>query len=237
MLTWRVVGRTRRGLKFSRHGRHGRHQNGTEVHISLSPIYGIWPKASRKVQSRRLGVLSSHTFTAFARTLTSGTFFKTGNGSSPAQRVPRPSSPSSSRNIRTDHSTGANFPRVDTDWVQILQLNFTSTRTFSPSRCHLPELLLKEAAILPMQTEVFGPIISTSIRPLIAYDGWMGIWQLAACISPTHLDCSLHVRSSGFVGKRYTDDTTLFRAVGQHLIRYRIRVSGTPFLPPQGWAD
>jgi hypothetical protein len=144
----------------------------------------------------------------------------------------RPSSPSSSRIIQTGHSTGANFPRVDTDWVQILQLNLTSTRTFSPSRGHTSPLLLKMLQTSQSRQNVFGPTLSTSIQPLIAYDGWMGISQLAACIPSTYLDCSLHVRYSGFV---YTDDTTLFPAVGQHLIRYCIRVSGTPFLPPQGW--
>jgi hypothetical protein len=86
-----------------------------------------------------------------------------------------PSSPSSRRIIQTGHSTGANFPRVDTDWVQILQLNLASTRTFSPSRCHTSPPLLKMLQTSQSRQNVFGPTISTSIRPLIAYDRWLGI--------------------------------------------------------------
>lgn len=58
---------------------------------------------------------------------------------------------------------------------QILQLNFTQPRTFSPSRCHLPDLLLTRLQTSQSRQNVSGPNISTSIRPLIAYDGWTGI--------------------------------------------------------------
>jgi hypothetical protein len=104
----------------------------------------------------------------------------------------RPSSPSSRRIVQTGHSTGANFPRVDTDWVQIHQLNLTSTRTFSPFRCHTSPLLLKMLQTSQSRQNVFGPTISTSIHPLIAYDGWMGISQLASRrLTRLHLACSI----------------------------------------------
>ena len=75
---------------------------------------------------------------------------------------------------------------------------------------HLPAAV-EDAANLPKQTERFwaGYIHQyPSTNCLRRVDG-----HLAACsVHPVDLlDCSLHVRYSGFV---YTDDTTLFRAVG-----------------------
>ena len=104
-LTWRVVGRTRPGLKSYMVD----NQNGTAVHISLSPIYLAEGEGFiiRKVQSGRgrgqLSFLPLPETSSPAHQLSSpatlsplsprqesslrepGTLFKTGNGSSPAK--------------------------------------------------------------------------------------------------------------------------------------------------------
>lgn len=162
-LTWRVVGRTRQGLKSSRHGRQSKRDSSAYIpqcYLSgrrrgrrIQEKGSEWKKDSlASCPSLQPALLSSHTFTAFARSLTSENLFSKQGTDLHLRRLRRPSIPSSSRTIQ--------LRLTSLVWIligcQILQLNFTSTRNFQPLPMPPPRPAVDEAANLPKQTERFG---------------------------------------------------------------------------------